>query len=106
MNTNVVSTPAPSPVETGPPTERKLALIGPAVVLVVLFWATQVVTPLLDLPIYAGFFTIAGAGALFVLAFSIWWWLNRELSWKGRLAGFATLAALAALVVIVGHKSV
>jgi outer membrane protein assembly factor BamB len=76
--------------------------LWPIVVLVVAFWAFRLISGRLDLPIYVGFLSQAGACALLALGFTSWWLV----SGTGRLTNrLWTLAALVAIAVVGGILS-
>ncbi|HEX4148433.1 MAG TPA: PQQ-binding-like beta-propeller repeat protein, partial [Pirellulales bacterium] len=73
---------------------RPLARVWPALTFVAIYWAFRLVLPWLQLPIYAGFFSIVGAAALLVLLFFAWWLFNGRVKWRDRL--------LALVLVVIG----
>jgi outer membrane protein assembly factor BamB len=78
----------------------------PAAVLVAAYWSSLVVMHRLDLAIYAGFFAMMAAGALFFLAFSIWWLASPESTFKSRLLTWLAFLAICVATVLLSDKSV
>jgi outer membrane protein assembly factor BamB len=72
--------------------------VWPAVVIAAAYWATVVGLSRLDLPIFAGFFSMVAASLLTGLAFSIWFLTRRAIPGKDR--SIVILAAIAAAVLV------
>ncbi len=79
-----INPPGHTPVESTPAPR-----VWPAVVLVATFWGFVIVSRLLDLPIYGVFMSNMGAAALLGLLFMVWWLMNRRITARDRLFGFA-----------------
>ena len=75
-------------------------------VLVALFWCVPFVAKLLDLPIYAGFFSSVGSVAVLILAFSAWWLYAGAARLRDRVLIWLSLIAIAVVVSRLVDKSI
>jgi outer membrane protein assembly factor BamB len=77
-----------APAEPARPRLSASLRLWPAVALVAVFWALQVVVGRLELPYFYRFLYGMAAPALLVLLFNVWWWTRRRIRLAERLYGF------------------
>ena len=83
-----MATPTSPARPAGPHTENTPGSprVWPALVLVAVYWSFRLISgSLLDLSIYAGFFSMVGAAGLLILLFFAWWLTNRRIKISERL---------------------
>jgi outer membrane protein assembly factor BamB len=83
-----------------------LPRVWPALVLVAAYWVFRLVLPWLQLPIYAGFFSMVGAAGLLVLLFFAWWLLSLRIRLKERLLALVMVAVGAFLAQALSDPSI
>jgi len=80
--------------------------IGPAVLLVGLYWTAFVGLGLVEIPMFRAFLFRLLALAILTLAFPIWWLRNRGIPRADRWMVFGTALASGVIAVLLSHRSV
>jgi outer membrane protein assembly factor BamB len=63
------------------------------ITVVLLYWAAVFVIAQQELTTFARFLSRLGAVAFLALVFTVWWWVNRRIRFRDRLAGFLLVVA-------------
>ena len=98
------TSPTTSAVPVAPATARAIR-IWPGLLLAGIYWGAFVGISRAELPITTTFMSEAGAGALLVLLFVIWWLTNRTIRWGDRLWIFLALVIGATTAAIVSRET-
>jgi outer membrane protein assembly factor BamB len=106
MHAESTQTLSQAPAEHGRPSLAASLRLGPAAVVVALYWALYVVVARLELPYFYRFLYNMAAPASLVLFFLIWWWASRRVRLRERLAGFLLVVGGAAVATLLCHPSV
>jgi outer membrane protein assembly factor BamB len=75
------------------------------VALVALFWAVYMIPTIVDLPIFAQFFTSVIATLVLTIVFGLWWLLTKKVTRSERLWGLAALLLGAVVAVAVSQQT-
>ncbi|MES2791375.1 MAG: PQQ-binding-like beta-propeller repeat protein [Planctomycetota bacterium] len=76
-----------------------------AYIILGVYWLAFVAARLLEMPYFFRFLFGMAAPALLLIVFSVWWWMNRTISWKERVLGFALVVGGAFAAAPLTHPS-
>jgi len=86
-------------------TPNRLRFVVVPIVLVALFWAFTLISPLVEVPMFGRFISRIVVSAVLVLGFAIWWLFASGLAWSERLLAVGLVALGAVLACRWGDPS-
>ena len=106
MSANTIESLTEQPTEpTRSPVSSPARLWIP-IALIACFWAANTVVGGLEKPYFVGFIYSMASAAVFVLAFSVWWWMNWRMPLRERLFGCALVIGVGLLIAPLCDKSI